>query len=749
LDRPSPRKPHFSRRRGIPLCIALWLGISGCAEEPPATAGEIVGPARSAAAGAVAQRQAARSLDAPGERQILFGDLHVHSTFSVDAFFYSLPILGGEGAHPPADACDFARWCAGLDFFSINDHAEGLTPDLWRETKESIRQCNARAAPGEAPDLVAFLGFEWTQIGATPSDHYGHKNVIFPGTAEDEVPRRPISSAVAERASAPPAWIMQAGAAVAGLVLGEAYSGIADQLARIAAVPLCPDDVPVRELPDDCLESAATPADLFRKLDDWGFPALVIPHGLAWGSHVPASYDLESQLTPSQHDPSRQRLLEVMSGHGNSEEYRPEQDANDAAISAGVCPAPTPASLPCCWRAGELARERCGDLEPAACEERVAEAKRLALAAGSHAHRVLPDTEPEDWLDCDQCRDCFKPASFLRPRLTAQYGAAIANFSEPAPDGSPLRFRFGFIASSDIHNARAGTGYKQLQRQGMTDQRGPPSAEDEANLRRYVLRPPARDGEPVAYRPSRLRELFDSERNASFLYTGGLVAAHATGRDRDAVFQALERREVYGTSGPRMLLWFDLENGPDGRAPMGSAVVQRSVPRFTVRAAGAPVQQPGCPAEAEQALGPERLQSLCLGECHHPSDERQPVVAIEVVRIRPQQRPGEPVEGLIEDPWRRFRCPEGPDGCVISFEDPEYAAAGRDTVYYVRALQAPTPAINGGGLRTRFDEEGQPVAVAPCSGGYQTPAEDECLTPVRERAWSSPIYVDWSAPSDA
>ena len=43
------------------------------------------------------------------EKQIFFGDLHVHTTFSQDAFFFSLPMLQGEGAHPPADACNFAR----------------------------------------------------------------------------------------------------------------------------------------------------------------------------------------------------------------------------------------------------------------------------------------------------------------------------------------------------------------------------------------------------------------------------------------------------------------------------------------------------------------------------------------------------------------------------------------------------------------------------------------------------------------
>jgi hypothetical protein len=223
--------------------------------------------------------------------------------------------------------------------------------------------------------------------------------------------------------------------------------------------------------------------------------------------------------------------------------------------------------------------------------------------------------------------------------------------------------------------------------------------------------------------------------------TGGIAAVHAAGRGRDAIWDALERGEVYGTSGDRILLWFDLLNGRGGEAPMGASALVDAAPRFRVRAAGAFEQLPGCPDFSFRGLPADRIVRLCKGECYNPSDRRRVITRVEVVRIRPQSVPEEDVRGLIEDPWRTLPCSNDPAGCVVEFEDPEFAAVGRETLYYVRAIQQPTLAVNAGGARCEYDTEGNCVRARPCYGDWRTSADDDCLSPNEERAWSSPIRV--------
>jgi len=725
------------------LLVLLIAAACGRHEGPGEVTDERLPPAVVAARAKTQTEVARRFSPAADAKQILFGDLHVHTTFSADAFARSLPFLQGEGTHPPADACDFARFCSDLDFWSINDHAEALTPEHWQETKESIRQCNEVAGDPANPDTVAFLGWEWTQVGVEAADHYGHKNVIFRDTDDDAIPARPISALNDQLAAAMrrrPPLRQRLMLPLADWKNRQRYFDFGRFQEEVLDVDLCEPGVDVRDLPEDCIESASTPAELFEKLSQWGFDSLVIPHGNTWGFYTPPDASWDKQLVGAQHDPAKQTLIEVYSGHGNSEEYRDWRAGTREADGTWTCPAPTNDYLPCCWQAGELVRARCGDEGAAECERRVAAARANYLAAGAAGRMTLPGTPMEDWKDCGQCRDCFNPAFTYRPMSSAQYALAISNFDDPS---APRRFRFGFIGSSDNHTARPGTGYKEYGRRTMTETTGP---KDEVWAARLQV-PGSAGPESRRFSTTDLDEdmqmfqVLDFERQASFFMTGGLVAVHSAGRDRGAIWDALERREVYGTSGDRILLWFDLLNGPDGPLPMGSEARLDDPPRFRVRAVGALQQRPGCPEWAAEALGEERLEYLCRGECYHPSDARRRITRIEVVRIRPQERPDEPVGDLIEDPWRTFTCPSDSTGCVVELTDDEPSRLGREAIYYARAIQEPMPAVNAAGLRCDYDAAGECIRVHPCYGDYRTAYDDDCLAPNEERAWSSPIFV--------
>jgi hypothetical protein len=363
----------------------------------------------------------------------------------------------GPGAYPPSDACDYARFCSAIDFYTLTDHAEAYTPQHWKNAKESIRQCNAVAGDPENPDLVAFLGFEWTQVGQDPSDHYGHKNVMFRDTGEDEVPKRPIAApGVATQALRG----SQAGRiAMMGALDPEnrqVYGNFAQMMRDMGATPDCAEGVHTRELPEDCFESATTPADLWEKLDQWGFDTIVIPHGSTWGFYTPPGVTYDKELAGGNFDPEKEPLFEIYSGHGNSEQYRDWKEIGFNEDGTTYCPEPTADYLPTCWQAGEIIRKRClasGESEEE-CEKRAEETRANFIEEPwVSGFLTVPGATMDEWLDAGQARDMFIPAFNYRPGKSAQYSLAISNFDDP---DNPLRHTWGFIGSSDNHRARAG-----------------------------------------------------------------------------------------------------------------------------------------------------------------------------------------------------------------------------------------------------------------------------------------------------
>ncbi len=323
-----------------------------------------------------------------------------------------------------------------------------------------------------------------------------------------------------------------------------------------------------------------------------------------------------------------------------------------------------------------------------------------------------------------------------RPATTGQYALAISDLTQQPP----LRFRFGFIGSSDNHNASAGTGYKEFDRINTTEANG---AQDERMARSLPI--DRREPLPLSIPLSQMEDpglnrKRNMERQGSFWLTGGLVAVHSESRARESIWRGLKTKEVYATSGDRILLWFDLVED-DIRYPMGSEVSSNKPPVFKVTAIGDQHQLPGCPDYTEQAIDSQYLQSLCGGECYNPGNSRKIIERIEIVKITPQISEGEDVSALIQDPWQSFECPPSEAGCEISFEDSEFINGNREAIYYARAIQEPSPAINAGGLRCEQDSNGQCISVDPCYSDFRTDRSDDCLAPNAERAWSSPIFV--------
>ncbi|MCD4722693.1 MAG: DUF3604 domain-containing protein [Desulfobacula sp.] len=674
------------------------------------------------------------------EKQILFGDLHVHTGISLDAFQFAMPLASGEGVHSVNDAGDFARYCSGIDFWSINDHAETTTPNFWQLTKEAIRECNAVTDP-DNPDVVAFLGFEWTQAGDVAENHYGHKNVIFLETDDDKTPPNPIAAVnlVQNERDFLPGIDSRALLPLVDFKNLPLYLDFNKYLNEVAAFPGCGDTGPFSEIPKDCIPSVVTPADLFGLLNQWGGESLVIPHGNTWGNYTPPNVSWDKQLRNGNHDPERQRLIELFSGHGSTEEYRDWRHVNIDKDGNLTCPEPSDNFMPGCRQAAKIIRKRClkEGLPKEECEQRAQKAMQDHMESNTiYSFMSIPADKMEEWEGAEQCADCYMPSYYYRPGGSAQYALAVRNFDE---EGAPKGFNFGFIASSDNHSSRPGTGYKEYNRKYITDFSGfniDLMARVGFKVENESPRAESRIWQAINQRETNRGAVKMFERQTSYMYTGGLVAVHSESRTRDSIWKALKQREVYGTSGERTLLWFDMINDSQ-KSSMGAMVSRISAPLFQVRAIGAFKQKPGCPDIVVNNMSLEKINRLCRGECYNPSDERKLITRIEVIRIRPQAYENEPIGDLVEDPWKVFNCPGDPAGCIVEFSDPEFETARRDTLYYVRAVSEPKPTINGQQLNIQYDENGKFQGMTTCLSN----TDEDCLAEQEPRAWSSPIFV--------
>ncbi|MEJ2604698.1 MAG: DUF3604 domain-containing protein, partial [Gammaproteobacteria bacterium] len=218
------------------------------------------------------------------------------------------------------------------------------------------------------------------------------------------------------------------------------------------------------------------------------------------------------------------------------------------------------------------------------------------------------------------------------------------------------------------------------------------------------------------------------------MVAAGYAGVWATENTREAIFDALERREVYATTGPRMILrffggWsFDAGDaqaseiaavGYDKGVPMGgvlSAKTGAGAPRFLISAMKDP-----------QHANLDRVQVI-KGWLDADGVSRERVY--DVVwsdagsrRIDGEGRP-EPVGNTVDVETATWEDSIGDPALTTVWTDPDFAAS-EPAFYYVRVLEIPTPRW------TLYD------AVR-----YGVELPDEIPVVVQQRAYSSPIWYE-------
>ncbi|MFT7651572.1 MAG: hypothetical protein ACI9ON_001805 [Limisphaerales bacterium] len=532
-------------------------------------------------------------------KQVYWGDLHVHTGYSLDAWGY------GTSA-TPADAYAFAKGKPidladgrsvaldrPLDFMAVTDHAEWFnllyvcTDPQWSESSycntmteknnpaegsqvfgEYVIPTITKASPAPTPlcaedkkgcrqamdhqwgriqqqtheandpcSFTSFAAFEWS---ATPEFSHNHRNVIF---ANENVTPRAL-----------------------------------DYL------------------------TYSTPQKLWQEIDRQckqsdGCEAIVIPHNTNMGDGK--SFDVESESTDVLSLRARfERLVEIHQEKGNSE----------------------------CLPAFNSSDEDC------------------------HFERYLTlNSVPT-------AEDKFSQAQWEKLRSGYVRGLLLRGLSAYEASGkaqvNPLQL--GIIGSTDNHAAAGGF---------VEEDQWPGSVFGLGDFDRSMTR--------VAFNP------------------GGLVAVWAEENTRKSIFAALQRREVYATSGPRIRARLFADDAPlNCNAPTG-VVMGSELPANTT--------SPHFLIQAQY--------------------DRTPLQRIELIK-------GELVDGVatesVHQVWEDAKG--GLDVCV-TWQDKTFNPAS-PTFWYVRVLESPTPRWS----EHRCLEEGR--------------CDDfpEARKTIRERAWTSPVW---------
>jgi hypothetical protein len=321
---------------------------------------------------------------------------------------------------------------------------------------------------------------------------------------------------------------------------------------------------------------------------------------------------------------------------------------------------------------------------------------------------TFPSLSPTDEFANFEQWDYTLSADFERP--TQHRGAfarqALLDGMSQEAKGNGNPFKYGFIGDSDTHNAAASNEEYNYT--------GKFAFENDAHDRMEGLK-----GQP----PEQIQQIREFS-------SGGLAGVWAEENTRESIFDAVQRKETFGTSGPMIKVRFfggwdfgagDLQGAGFVKAgytrgvPMGGDLktVAGKAPTFMVMAAKDP-----------KSGNLDRIQ-IIKGWLDDKGAQHEKIYDVVWSGERkPDPSTGKlPAVGNTVDPAKAtYTNSIGSGELSAVWTDPDFNAAVR-SFYYVRVIEIPTPRWS------TYD------AVA-----LQLPVPEGLPISIQERAWSSPIW---------